>query len=312
MINEEKMQLNKETALRLWTKQFGNCQKAIDFAGREIAKAAYNDRNSKYGWNVDHILPQSRGGKTIDSNLICCHILTNDEKADKFPCFTANGRQFEIQKKQNHYEIVQIDGQQQGQQEDLNLFDSADGIDFYKKCKGINFGKKFLGYVKILIEFSESPYERKSNKKNIAAIYQFVSKLFDTNAIIVDTYDSYYSSKYIFTIIDYDIETKEDTQNLLDDCILLNTYGKYYFIRNGICDNMTIACGMDCLDSPLNVNSREIESILNFNSNSNCHLIISDLIKINTDAKKNLEGLNRNWYEYDYYFTKLKENLSKN
>ena len=99
------MYLNKETAIRLWTQQFGKKQKAIDFAGREIAKAAYNDRNSNYGWNVDHILPQSRGGKTADYNLICYHIQTNDEKADKFPCFKANTEEFEIQKRQNHFEI---------------------------------------------------------------------------------------------------------------------------------------------------------------------------------------------------------------
>ena len=32
------MELNKETANRLWVKQFGKRQKAFDFAGREIAK----------------------------------------------------------------------------------------------------------------------------------------------------------------------------------------------------------------------------------------------------------------------------------
>lgn len=32
-----------------------------DFTGREMAKGAYNDRNSAKGWNVDHILPQSKG-----------------------------------------------------------------------------------------------------------------------------------------------------------------------------------------------------------------------------------------------------------
>ena len=68
------MELNKETANRLWVKQFGKRQKAFDFARREIAKASYNDRNSNFGWNVDHILPESRGGKTADHNLICCSI----------------------------------------------------------------------------------------------------------------------------------------------------------------------------------------------------------------------------------------------
>ena len=71
---KQSMDLNKETASRLWIKQFGKKQKAVDFSGRTIARAAYNDRNSEYGWNVDHILPESRGGKTADHNLICCHI----------------------------------------------------------------------------------------------------------------------------------------------------------------------------------------------------------------------------------------------
>ena len=101
------MELNKETANRLWVKQFGKRQKAFDFAGREIAKASYNDRNSNFGWNVDHILPESRGGKTADHNLICCSIKTNDEKADRFPAFKANGKQFEIQRRENHYEIIE-------------------------------------------------------------------------------------------------------------------------------------------------------------------------------------------------------------
>lgn len=99
------MDLNRETAMRLWNKSFGKDTKAVDFAGRTIAKGAYNDRNSEFGWNVDHVLPQSRGGVTADHNLVCCHISTNDEKADKFPCFTANGIAFEIVKVQNHYEI---------------------------------------------------------------------------------------------------------------------------------------------------------------------------------------------------------------
>lgn len=107
-MKEKHMDLNQETAMRLWNKSFGKETKVKDFTGRTIAKGAYNDRNSEFGWNVDHILPQSRGGKTADHNLVCCHILTNDEKADKFPAFKANGINFEIVKVENHYEIKQI------------------------------------------------------------------------------------------------------------------------------------------------------------------------------------------------------------
>ena len=68
------MDLNHETAMRLWIKSFGKETKVKDFSGREIAKGAYGDRNSQYGWNVDHILPQSKGGTTADHNLVCCNI----------------------------------------------------------------------------------------------------------------------------------------------------------------------------------------------------------------------------------------------
>ena len=94
--NKKFMDLNRETAMRLWNKTFGKETKVQDFAGRIIAKSAYNDRNSDFGWNVDHILPQSKGGVTADHNLVCCHIQTNDEKANKFPCFNAKGNAFEI------------------------------------------------------------------------------------------------------------------------------------------------------------------------------------------------------------------------
>lgn len=53
------MDVNREQAMRLWVNQFGKKTKVTDIAEREIVKSAYNDRNSQFGWNVDHILPQS-------------------------------------------------------------------------------------------------------------------------------------------------------------------------------------------------------------------------------------------------------------
>ena len=70
------MDLNRETAMRLWNKAFGKETKAVDFTCRVIVKGAYGDRNSDFGWNVDHILPVSHGGKTNDSNLVITHIKT--------------------------------------------------------------------------------------------------------------------------------------------------------------------------------------------------------------------------------------------
>ncbi len=304
-----KVELNKETAMRLWSKQFGKNQKAFDFSGREMAKAAYGDRGSKFGWNLDHIYPQSLGGKDTESNLICCHILTNDEKADKFPCFTANDKRFEIQKVQNHYEIVEID------ELETNFFDSKQGIAFFRKCLANEPENKFLGYARIFVDFSCDRYNSKGNDGNAFAIYQFIAELFKTNAIIVDKIHINYGYnsgiRYTFTIIDYDISTKDDTQQLLNNCIVLNTYGQYYFIPKHICDKMLIVCGMDCLDSPLEVNENEISRILNITASSSCCMVISELIRYNTDAAKEINKQSCTWYNYNYSYTKLREILSK-
>ena len=134
------MDLNHETAMRLWGKSFGKETKVKDFAGREIAKGAYGDRNSQYGWNIDHILPQSKGGTTADYNLVCCNIKTNDEKADKFPCFYANGKKFEIIRVQNHYEIkpvVKTPRQEKQVDNELNFYDSASGVRFFKSLSDL-------------------------------------------------------------------------------------------------------------------------------------------------------------------------------
>ena len=153
------MDLNKETAMRLWVKQFVKRKKAIDFTGREIAKTAYNNRGSKYGWNVDHIFPVSKGSKTADYNLICCHIQTNSEKANPFPYFRANEKIFEIQKRQNHYEIVtKVDDQKAGEEEAVNFLDAAQGLKCWKQCRSDN-GKAFVGYVKIKVETSNESHQ---------------------------------------------------------------------------------------------------------------------------------------------------------
>lgn len=305
MKNEKLMELNRENAMSLWTKQFGNCQKAFDFSGREMAKAAYGDRGSKFGWNLDHIYPQSLGGKNTESNLICCHILTNDEKADKFPCFTANEKRFEIRKVQNHYEIVEI-------YDEIHFSDANKGISFFKRCLEMKPENKYLAYAKIFVDFTKDDYYSKGNADNAYAIYRFISELFQTNAIIVDKDEHYNSVRYCYTIINYDIETKDDTQEFLNNCVILNTYGQNYFMRKRICDKMLIACGMDCHNTPLDVDSREINRILQTDADSSCYLIISELIRYNTDAAEDVRREQyKNWYRYNYTYTKLKEILAK-
>ncbi len=93
--------------MRIWNKSFGKEAKVADFAGRVMAKGLIMTATASSDGMWITFCRKAKGGVTADHNLVCCHILTNDEKADKFPCFNANGHSFEIIKVERHYEIRQ-------------------------------------------------------------------------------------------------------------------------------------------------------------------------------------------------------------
>ncbi|MCD8307493.1 MAG: HNH endonuclease [Clostridia bacterium] len=99
------MKINRKRAMAIWEKRYGPEERATDFAGREMERDAYNDRNSELSWNMDHVLPKSKGGKATESNLVCCNMRTNDEKAASFPVFRTNGIRFQVLMKHGHCEI---------------------------------------------------------------------------------------------------------------------------------------------------------------------------------------------------------------
>ncbi|MCL1993732.1 MAG: HNH endonuclease [Spirochaetes bacterium] len=75
------MKIKRETAMKLWDRQFGGATTASDFKGRVILKAAYGQDGSQFGWNIDHIQPKALGGTDRKENLQIVHIETNREKA---------------------------------------------------------------------------------------------------------------------------------------------------------------------------------------------------------------------------------------
>lgn len=298
------MVINRETAMLLWNKAFGKSCKVKDFTGREMIKAAYNDRGSEYGWNVDHILPQSRSGKTTESNLICCHILTNDEKADKFPCFTANDKKYEIVKVQNHYEIKQAKSVnaatvKDSSDDEINFFDSAAGIRFFKRLKGIQNKKVFVGTVSVRLQGLHT-----------AALVDFISELFSDKTFYYDWDDN----DFLIQIADYNMPQKEDTAEILDRCILLNTYLGEYFVPMQVVDEYQIFYGVHNY-------SDKLDCLTSYNDfcGTNSSLLINELVRINTEAKQKLSAsqsigndeLSYSVYKYDYIYTQLAENLKK-
>lgn len=315
------MELNKETANRLWVKQFGKRQKAFDFAGREIAKASYNDRNSNFGWNVDHIFPESKGGKTADHNLICCSIRTNDEKADRFPAFKANGKQFEIQRRENHYEIIDKSRKTENQclDDSVNFYDVAQGLKCWKKCKS-DEREVFVAFAKVKLEVSYGEFF------TINKFREFIKKMFDTDNIYEDrsvNYSLSSSTTVVFTIVDYDVPSKDDSEEWLNRCVLLNTYRDYLIEKTAI-NKLQILCGISCYENESQMRSAICNDIIaNRNMTFNESLAVNELIKINTSANKELVDTqpiyrmtmsyisNSRWYPYNLVFTKLSANLQK-
>ena len=299
------MELNRETAMRLWSKTFGKETSVYDFSGRKIVKGAYNDRNSEFAWNVDHIYPQCKGGATNDSNLIVCHILTNDEKADKFPCFTANKQKFEIIKVQNHYEIKNLSNVKDVKQsEETNFLDSASGLRLFKNLKGIQNKPRFVGSVFVKLE----------NVENTALI-DFVEKLFDEENISFNVKGNYCNTTTTILLKNYDMPLREDTSEMLNKCVVLNTYLGGYFKEKDIISNYEIIFRVDNFKEKkeMYIKDKEITNgIENVSGNNFSNsLWINELVVINSEAKEKIECTNKEYYEYNYVYTNLSENLKK-
>ncbi len=57
----------------------------FDACGSLIARFAYGDPRSAFGWEIDHIVPVSRGGTDDLENLQPLCWTTNREKGDRHP-----------------------------------------------------------------------------------------------------------------------------------------------------------------------------------------------------------------------------------
>ena len=303
--------------MRLWNKSFGKETKVFDFAGRSIAKGAYNDRKSEFGWNVDHILPQSRGGTTADHNLICCHMLTNDEKADKFPCFRANGVAFEIIKVQNHYEI-RAKNQKAGEKtevEDVNFYDSAAGLRLFKKLKGVQNRPRFVGTVFIKL-FGVTN----------TAVVDFVREVMDEEHLSFES-KNLSNSVADITIIthNHNLPLREDISELLNKCGLLNTYFSSYFQPSGYVEGFDIYYRLDCFVDKFgmygrfgNINKHNMNygtTVLIPSTSGQKYqnsLFVNDLVVENTGAAVGeKKRTNSEYAEYKFVYTQLNKNLEK-
>lgn len=60
-----------------------------DFSGAWIARNAYGDRESVFGWEYDHVYPKSKGGTDEDINIRPINWQNNLSKGDSYPEYVA-------------------------------------------------------------------------------------------------------------------------------------------------------------------------------------------------------------------------------
>ena len=101
--------MSKYSIKGLWNEIYGTKEDVYDYAGRLMLKSACGNPNSAYQPTIDHIRPIANGGKDVKQNIVLCHYLTNEEKANKFPHWEVNGLRCHGKRRkgiQNGYTIV--------------------------------------------------------------------------------------------------------------------------------------------------------------------------------------------------------------
>ena len=108
------------------------------------------------------------------------------------------------------------------------------------------------------------------------------------------------------------VPTQDDTENLLNDCVTLNTYSAYFISKTGF-EDIQIICGVKCYDSCFEMSLSAQKDIVEKRVQFIGTLTIDEVVKINTSAEKDLKDIfpQNGFYPYDFTFTKLKKNLEK-
>ena len=145
--------------------------------------------------------------------------------------------------------------------------------------------------------------------------------------IFFKTERSYSGSELIIVARDYDMPLKDDISELLDKCILLNTYLGKYFVPSDYITTYDIYYRVDCFDDKASMygqgenidwtsmtyrNSYDLFGTLCSQLSGSNTLFVNGLVLDNTEAGKKVEK-NRNveYTEYNYIYTQLSENLKK-
>ena len=103
--------MSKHRTIEVWDEIYGKKETVRDYAGRLMKRSACGNPNSSYHPTIDHIRPLSSGGIDVLGNIEICHRDTNEEKANSFPHWKANGKNFRAERvkgTRTEYEVVKL------------------------------------------------------------------------------------------------------------------------------------------------------------------------------------------------------------
>jgi len=87
MIDEKTIDIVWDNATKV--ENFDPKQFRKDACGAWIIRSHYGNRNSIYGWEIDHVYPQSLGGGDDEDNLRAMQWENNLSKGDDYPNYKA-------------------------------------------------------------------------------------------------------------------------------------------------------------------------------------------------------------------------------
>lgn len=194
------------------------------------------------------------------------------------------------------------------------MFDSASGVRFFKKLKGVQNKKRFVGTVFI-----------KLYGLNNTAVVDFIEEMMETENLSFKTEkSSRCGDDLIIVAHNYDMTLKDDTSELLDKCVLLNTYLSKYFVSCEYIDGFDIYYREDCFEDKFSMYEKLANiNYINMNYSASTYqiysqqryqnsLFVNGLVLENTEAgDKVTRQANSEYTEYNFVFTKLSENLKK-
>ena len=107
--------MDEKTVQQVWEKGikvegFDPSQIRKDSCGAFIVRSHYKNRNSDYGWEIDHVYPESKGGDNNLVNLRPMQWENNVKKGDDFPDYETSvvGQDNANIRVEGHYTINHI------------------------------------------------------------------------------------------------------------------------------------------------------------------------------------------------------------